>query len=160
LKGNFKPDRYIAMPRTKLFIGSSSAAKSQAKRLVAELSSATVEFVPWWTAITPGQLLLNELETIKKSVDGAVLVFSPESESTIRGDRKNLPNLNVLFEFGYFFGSFERKKIAMIRYGEFYLPSDFGGYQWIYGSSGFRRGGVQAVGQRTKEEFARWIANL
>lgn len=148
------------MPKTKLFIGSSSAAKSQAKRLVAELSSATVEFVPWWTSITPGQLLLNELETIKNSVDGAVLVFSPESESTIRGDKKNLPNLNVLFEFGYFLGSFERKNIAMIRYGEFYLPSDFGGYQWIHGSSGFRRGGVQAVGQRTKEEFGRWIANL
>lgn len=148
------------MPKTKLFIGSSSAARSQANKLVEELSSATVEFLPWWDAITPGQLLLDELENIKGSVDGAILVFSPESESVIRGDKKQLPNLNVLFEFGYFFGGFERKKVAMIRYGEFYLPSDFGGYQWIHGSSGFRRGGIQAVGKRTKTEFDRWIANL
>jgi predicted nucleotide-binding protein len=148
------------MPTTKLFIGSSSAAKSQAKRIVTELSSATVKFIPWWTAITAGQLLLDELEAIKDDVDGAVLVFSPESESKIRGAKKALPNLNVLFEFGYFFGGFERKKVAMIRYGDFYLPSDFGGYQWIHGSAGFRRGGVQAVGQRTKNEFNKWIANL
>lgn len=148
------------MPKTTLFIGSSSAAKSQAKKLVEELTSATVTFVPWWDEFTAGQLLLDELERIRESVDGAVLVFSPESESKIRGDKKKLPNLNVLFEFGYFFGGFERKKVAMIRYGEFYLPSDFGGYQWIHGSTGFRRGSVQKVGKRTKTEFSKWIANL
>ena len=148
------------MPKTKLFIGSSSAAKSQAKKLVAELSSATVEFVPWWEAITPGQLLLDELELIWDSVDGAVLLFSPESESEIRGVKKNIPNLNVVFEFGYFFGAFERNKVAMIKYGDFYLPSDFGGYQWIHGSKGFKRGAVQQVSQRTRNEFNRWIANL
>ena len=148
------------MPITKLFIGSSSAAKSQAKRLVEELSSDTVKFLPWWDAVKPGQLLLDELGSIRESVDGAILLFSPESESKVRGVKKQLPNLNVLFEFGYFFGGFDRKKIAMIRYGDFYLPSDFGGYQWIHGSKGFRRGGVQGISQRTKSEFSRWIANL
>lgn len=148
------------MPITKLFIGSSAAAKSQARKIVAELTSATVEFVPWWDSITPGQLLLDELEKIKQGVDGAVLVFSPESTGTIRGATKQLPNLNVLFEFGYFFGSFERRKVAMIRYGDFYLPTDLGGYVWIHGSSGFRRNGVQKVGDRTKNEFSRWIVTL
>ena len=66
----------------------------------------------------------------------------------------------VAVEFGYFFGAFERRKIAMVKYGDFYLPSDFGGYQWIHGSKGFRRGGAQAVSQRTEREFNRWIANF
>ena len=68
--------------------------------------------------------------------------------------------MKCTFEFGYFFGAFERKKIAMIKYGEFYLPSDFGGYQWIHGSKGFRRAGVQVISKRTQKEFGRWLANF
>ena len=148
------------MAVTKLFIGSSSAAKSQAKKFVETLTSPTLKFVPWWDNITPGQILLDELDAIYKQVDGAVLLFSPESESTIRNDKKQIPNLNVMFEFGYFLGAFERRKIAMVKYGEFFLPSDFGGYQWIHGSKGFRRGGVQAISARTQTEFGRWLANF
>jgi len=36
------------MPTTTVFIGSSTAAKSQAKALVKELTSATLKFLPWW----------------------------------------------------------------------------------------------------------------
>lgn len=145
---------------TTLFVGSSSAAKSQAKKFVETMTTPTLKFLPWWNNITPGQLLLDELDALYKKVDGAVFFFSPESESKIRGDKKHIPNLNVLFEFGYFFGAFERHKVAMLKYGEFYLPSDFGGYQWIHGSKGFRRGGVQVVSARTKDEFGRWLANF
>ena len=148
------------MAVTKLFVASSSAAKSQAKKFVATLSGPTINFLPWWENITPGQILLNELDVIKAKVDGAVFIFSPETEATIRKSIKQIPNLNVLFEFGYFFGAFERKKIAMVRYGDFYLPSDFGGYQWIHGSKGFRRGGVQAISKRTKKEFGRWLSSF
>ncbi|EQD74210.1 nucleotide-binding protein, partial [mine drainage metagenome] len=149
-----------AMAVTKLFIGSSSAAKSQAKKFVETLSSHTLKFVPWWGNITPGQVLLDELDSVYEQVDGAVLLFSPESETKIRNDKKQIPNLNVLFEFGYFLGAFERKKIAMIKYGDFFLPSDFGGYQWIHGSRGFRRGGVQKISDRTQAEFGRWLVNF
>jgi len=148
------------MPVIKLFIGSSSAAKSQAKKFVETFSSPTLEFIPWWDTITPGQILLDELDAIYDQVDGALLIFSPESGSIIRKDKKQIPNLNVLFEFGYFLGALERKQIAMVKYGQFYLPSDFGGYQWIHGSKGFRRGGVQVLSVRTKREFGRWLANL
>lgn len=145
------------MAVTKLFIGSSSAAKSQAKKFVEAFQGPTLKFFPWWENITPGQLLLEELDAIYKKVDGAVLIFSPESIATIRNNQKEIPNLNVLFEFGYFLGAFYRNNIAMVRYGQFYLPSDFGGYQWIHGSKGFRRGGVQAISQRTRKEFGCWL---
>jgi predicted nucleotide-binding protein len=148
------------MAVTKLFIGSSSAAKSQAKKFVETFTSPTVKFVPWWENITPGQFLLDELDAICERADGAVLLFSPESETKIRKDKKQIPNLNVLFEFGYFLGALERQQIVLVKYGDFYLPSDFGGYQWIHGSKGFHRGGVQVISERTKREFGKWLANL
>ncbi|MCH8294053.1 nucleotide-binding protein [Candidatus Poribacteria bacterium] len=148
------------MPKTTIFIGSSSAAKSQAKALVKKFEGPTVEFIPWWDTFTPGRTLLEELDSIRDQVNGALLVFSPESETQIRKQKKQIPNLNVLFEFGYFYGHFGREKVAMIRYGDFYLPSDFGGYIWITGSKFFKRGAVVQVGKRTKSDFTKWIQKL
>ncbi len=148
------------MPKTTLFIGSSFAAKSQAKALVKELSSATLDFLPWWDAFTPGKTLLEELDSVRVKVNGALLIFSPESKTTIRKEKKWTPNLNVLFEFGYFYGCFGKQKVAMIKYGDFFLPSDFGGYIWLTGSKFFERGKVVQVGNHTKKDFEKWIQQL
>ena len=147
------------MASTTLFLGSSSAAKSQAKALAAALTTEHVEFLPWWDAFTPGRTLLEELDAIRTRVHGAVLLFSPEAESTVRGNVVHTPNLNVLFEFGYFYGHFSKEKVALVRYGEFYLPSDFGGYIHVAGSKFFKRGAVVKVGQRTVSEFQRWVSS-
>lgn len=154
-----EPER-CDLPVTRVFIGSSSAAKSQAKAIVRKFETGTLEFVPWWDAFTPSRTLLEDLDSIRGTVDAAVLVFSPESEGTVRGNRVQLPNLNVLFEFGYFLGHFGRPAVAMIKYGDFYLPSDFGGYIHIPGSSYFKRGAVVQVGNRTVDGFDRWIAQV
>lgn len=149
------------MPKTTLFIGSSSAARSQAKAVVKAFTSPTLEFLPWWDdAFTAGRTLLEELDNIKDKVDGAVLLFSPEAESTVRGKTVWTPNLNVLFEFGYFYGHFGKEKVAMMKYGDFYLPSDFGGYIHIYGSEFFKRSAVAQVGKRTTREFSNWVAKV
>ena len=149
------------MPKTTLFIGSSSAARSQAKAVVKKFSSPTLEFLPWWgDAFTAGRTLLEELDSIKDKVDGAVLLFSPEAESNVRGKTVWTPNLNVLFEFGYFYGQFGKEKVAMMKYGDFYLPSDFGGYIHIFGSEFFKRGAVAKIGKRTEREFSNWIAKV
>jgi predicted nucleotide-binding protein len=147
------------MAKTTLFLGSSTAAKSQARAVAAALASDTIEFLPWWEAFTPGRTLLEELDAIRDKVQGAVLVFSPEAESTVRGTTVWTPNLNVLFEFGYFYGHFRKERVALLRYGEFYLPSDFGGYIHIAGSKFFKRGAVVKVGKRTLTEFTRWIGS-
>jgi predicted nucleotide-binding protein len=150
----------VAMPKTTLFIGSSSAAKSQAKAIVKKFTSPTVEFITWWDAFTPGRTLLEELDAIRDKVHGALLVFSPESETKVRKQKKMTPNLNVLFEFGYFYGHFGKKGVAMIKYGDIFLPSDFGGYIWITGSKFFKRGAVTRVGKRTETDFSKWIQQL
>lgn len=161
LHHNVKEDHpHQEMPKTTLFIGSSSSAKSQAKAIVKQFTSATVEFIPWWEAFTPGRTLLEELDDIKGRVQGALLLFSPEAETEIRKQKKMVPNLNVLFEFGYFYGHFGKKGVAMIKYGDFFLPSDFGGYIWISGSKFFKRNAIVKVGKRTESDFKKWIQLL
>ena len=145
---------------TTLFVGSSTAAKSQARALIAALAGPDTRFLPWWEAFTAGRTLLEDLDAIRARVDGALLVFAPESASTIRNRRVPIPNLNVLFEFGYFYGHFGQRRVAMVKYGEFYLPSDFGGYLHIAGSRSFRRGAALKVGKRTTREFERWRQQL
>lgn len=148
------------MPQVKIFIGSSNAAKSQAKAIVKTFSNATVRFVPWWDEFTPGGTLLGELDKIRGKVDGALLVFSPEAPATMRGNSVAIPNLNVLFEFGYFYSHFGSQKVAMIKYGNFFLPSDLAGYIHITGSQFFRPTAVVQVGRRTKDSFDRWITQF
>lgn len=148
------------MTATIIFIGSSAAAKAQARALIRHFSSPKLRFLPWWDAFTAGRTLLKDLDHVRGRVDGALLLFSPESSTRIRNKRQDLPNLNVLFELGYFYSHFGEKKVAMVKYGEFYLPSDLGGYIHIAGSRSFRRGRAVRVGKRTAREFGRWADSL
>ncbi len=148
------------MPRTRVFIGSSGAARSQAKAIVRRFENATLEFLPWWDAFVPGTTLLDNLDAIADQVDAAVLLMSPESEAVIRGSTVQIPNLNVLYEFGFFYGRFGKRRVAMIKYGEFYLPSDLGGYTHVFGSRTFKRGATVPVGKRTRTDFERWLAGV
>jgi predicted nucleotide-binding protein len=140
-----------------VFIGSSSAAKSQARAVIQRFSGPTLRFLPWWDAFDPGRTLLEDLDAISAKVHAALMIFTPDTESIVRGKEVHVPNLNVLFEFGYFSGRFGRAKVAMLKYGDFYLPSDFGGYVHIFGSTAFRRGVAVPVGPRTEREFTRWV---
>jgi len=144
----------------KIFIGSSGGAKGQTKAIVKAFEKRPISFLRWWEAFTAGRTLLEDLDKIYKKVDAALLVFSPESEAKVRGSNKQIPNLNVLFEFGYFYGVLGRDRVAMIKYGDFYLPSDLGGYIHIHGSKGFRSGRSQVVSKRTTDEFYRWAETL
>ena len=74
------------MPKTRIFIGSSAAARPQAKAFARKLEGPALEFLPWWEAFTAGRTLLEDLDEIKDRIDAAILVMSPESESTIRGN--------------------------------------------------------------------------
>jgi predicted nucleotide-binding protein len=148
------------LPNTTIFLGSSALARAQAKKVVKTFSSATLTFLPWWEAFTAGRTLLEELDAIRTKVQGALLLFSPEAAAEVRGRTVAIPNLNVLFELGYFYGVLTKQKVAMLKYGDFFLPSDLGGYIHINGSKFFEPGKTVIVGKRTTEEFQRWIRQL
>jgi predicted nucleotide-binding protein len=143
-----------------IFIGSSAAARPQARSIIRTFTRPGLKFLPWWNAFTAGRTLLKDLDAVRGRVDAALLVFSPESSTRIRNKRHAVPNLNVLFELGYFYGHFGEQKVAMVKYGEFYLPSDLGGHIHIAGSKSFRRGAAVPVGKRTTGEFERWVSAL
>jgi predicted nucleotide-binding protein len=150
-----------SVPRKlRIFVGSSSASRSQAKRFIDTFKSPNLIFIPWWEAFTAGNTLLEELDAVRRRVDGALLLFSPESKTTIRNHRRDIPNLNVLFELGYFYGHLGKKNVAMLKYGDFYLPSDLDGYIHIFGSKSFRRSQSAKIGKRTTDEFQRWLSKL
>ena len=144
------------MPFT-LFLASASAAKPQAKALAAALSSDTVRFLPWWEAFPAGRTLLSELEAIRSKVHGALLVVTPDTSSVYRARPVEIPNLNVLFEFGYFYGAFPKERVAIVKYGEYHLPNNLDGYIHIFGSKSFNRNRALPVSRRTHSEFARWL---
>lgn len=146
------------MPVKKIFVASSTAAKFQAKKFIEGCSSHGIVFLPWWDEIAAGETLLTQLTMIKRNVDGAVIILSPEFEGTIRKAPQSVPNLNVLFEFGFFYGAFEHDRVAIVKYGDFYLPTDLGGYVHIFGAKGFTRSGGNKPSKRTVREFENWIS--
>lgn len=145
------------MANVNVFVGSSGAARNQAKLLIKDLQGASITFHPWWDAFTPTRTLLEDLEAIAKKVDAAILLFSPDFPGTVRGNSVALPNQNVMFEFGFFAGVLGRSNVAMIRYGDFYLPSDLGGYIHITGSSYFKPSSAVPASNKTKQDFQRWV---
>lgn len=146
------------MAPIRVFLASSSDAKEQAKALAEELATPNVTFVRWWKSFTPGRTLFDEMSAIRKRVDAALIVLTPEIQCEIQGRVANLPNQNVLFEFGYFYGRFKKKRVAAIKYGDVYLPSDLAGYVHIYGSRSFQKDEAMRVGKRTRRDFERWLA--
>lgn len=148
------------MPKVTIFVASAGGAKSQAKAIIKAFSNPTIKFLPWWDAFTPGQTLLSDLDKIKRKVSGVLVIMSPDASTTNRGKEVEIPNLNVMFEFGYFYGSLGPRRVAVMKYGDYYLPSDLGGYIHILGSKFFKRNAVVQVGNRTTSEFQKWIAQL
>jgi predicted nucleotide-binding protein len=131
------------MPKTTIFVGSSSEAQSQAKVLIRDLASPTIKFLPWWECFTPGHLLLDDLEEVKKkTATAALLLFTPDIPATQRGNQVALPNQNVLFELGFFFSAFDRARIALVKYGATFIPRDLDGYTHIPGS-GYQSGPIR-----------------
>jgi hypothetical protein len=142
----------------KIFVASSAAARAQANTFIKGFSHhADITFRPWWEEFKAGKTLLAELTRIRKEMERAILVLSPDSKATLDRGEQPIPNLNVLFEFGFFYGALGPDKVAVVRYGQIYLPSNLGGYIHITGSERFTPRRAVPVGKRTRSEFERWL---
>lgn len=140
-----------------IFVASSAGAKAQANAFIKGCNRADITFLPWWEEFLPGKTLTEELRRICRQVDGALVILSPESDTKLRGRKQPIPNLNVLFEYGFFYGALGPDSVAVVHYGEFHLPSDLGGVIHITGGKHFTRCRAVRVGKRTKTEFERWL---
>jgi predicted nucleotide-binding protein len=145
----------------KIFVGSSTGAKSQAKKFMEGCRHSNVKYLPWWEQFTTGSTLLDELDKIRKSVSAAILMLTPEASSTnAKGTEIVVANQNVLFEFGYLYAALGKSNVALAKYGSINLPSDLGGYIHIFGSKFFKHGAAVPVGAKTKAGFDQWLDTL
>lgn len=141
----------------KLFVASSTAAKTQAKEFIKGCSKENIEYIPWWDRFAAGRTLLEELDRVSNEVHGAVVILTPEGVATnSKGNQIVVPNLNVLFEFGYFYSKFGKNNVLVAKYGKVNLPSDLGGYIHAFGSDYFKSNMKVPVSKRTLKEFNKW----
>ncbi|MNB92775.1 putative nucleotide-binding protein containing TIR-like domain protein [compost metagenome] len=141
----------------KLFVASAAAAKTQAKEFIRGCSKENIEFIPWWDRFPAGGTLLDELEKISTEVHGAIIILSPEGVAVnSKGTEIVIPNLNVLFEFGYFFSRFGKNNVVVVKYGLVNLPSDLNGYIHVFGSNFFKPNAKTQISKRTLKEFDKW----
>ena len=115
-----------------IFIGSSKEALEQATQVVAVLAEAPdVKPLLWTECFKLGDITFLGIENIARRVAGAVFLATPDDDSIIREQRVRIPRANVLFEYGYLTAMLTRSRVALCRYNDAELPSDFAGVTYV-----------------------------
>jgi hypothetical protein len=111
----------------KIFVGSSEEAVKVAEFVGKVIKEAGMEPVVWDTIFPTGNILLENIEQLPNSVDGAVLVATPDVVCGRRGESFSVPVANVIFEYGYLAARLTRKRVSICRFEEAEMPSDLEG---------------------------------
>lgn len=115
-----------------IFVGSSKEALEQAMQVVAVLSEdPDVKPLLWIDYFKVGDITFLGIENLARRVAGAVFLATPDDDSIIREQRVRTPRANVLFEYGYLTARLTRGRVALCRYDDAELPSDFAGVTYI-----------------------------
>lgn len=118
--------------RKQIFVGSSREGLGQAEQVCAIISEVKdVEPLLWTRAFVNGDLTFLRIEELSNELAGAVFLATPDDKSVIRAQEVSTPRANVLFEYGYLTASLGRPRVALCRYDNVELPSDFHGLTHI-----------------------------
>ena len=114
-------------------MGSSDEGRKYAEAIVRILHTWGTEPLPWWDPdMFPTNLTaIESLENISGRVDGAILVASPDGQTTHRGNEIFAPPMNVMLEYGLFLGRLSRSQIGIALVEGASLPSDLAGINYI-----------------------------
>jgi pterin-4a-carbinolamine dehydratase len=111
-----------------IFVGSSTEALHQAEQVAALLGEVPeVRPILWRDVFSVGDITFIAIEGIAKRAVGAVFLATPDDASMIRDRAVRIPRANVLFEYGYLTARLARSRVALCRYDDTELPSDFAG---------------------------------
>lgn len=115
--------------RPRVFIGSSSEGLDIAEAIQENLDKLC-EVTPWNQGFFgPGSGTLQTLVAECGNFDFAILVMTPDDLTYSRGNQRNSPRDNVLFELGLFMGKIgmNRTFVLFDRVAELKIPSDLAG---------------------------------
>jgi hypothetical protein len=115
-----------------IFIGSSKEAVPHAKEVAILLNEIdNVKPVLWTEYFGVGDITFLSIENLSKRITAAVFLATPDDDSVIREQHVKTPRANVLFEYGYLTASLTRRRVALCRYANVELPSDFAGVTYV-----------------------------
>lgn len=117
----------MSEPPVRLFIGSSSEGLDIARRLESDVSRFC-EPDRWDRDVfEPGGVAIDSLRAKAHEVDFAVLIATPDDQTSSRGDTEAAPRDNVVLEYGLFAGVLGRERVYLLGAGEMKLPTDISG---------------------------------
>lgn len=113
--------------KVRIFIGSSSEAKSVMRALEADLGDRGFIPVPWSGSLGLARNTLTELWRLANEVDFAVFVWAPDSIAEDRGDRLWATRDNVIYEAGLFAGVLSPSRVFLVvdAGSDVKIPSDY-----------------------------------
>lgn len=104
----------------------------------------------------PGESTMISLMKIKKDVDAAIMVYSPDDKVWFREQEKEQPRDNVLFEHGLFVGSLGHNKAIIITTNQnVKIPTDLFGLTHIHFSKNRKN-----IAKRELETWLNQLNNL
>lgn len=117
-----------------VFIASSSEGLDVVRpveKLLERALSGTVELKPWTEAFQLTKVYIESLERLLDTSDFAVMVLTPDDQTTSREAETASPRDNVVFELGLFFGRLGRERCFLIKRRDLdlKLPSDLLGIE-------------------------------
>jgi len=127
----------------KIFIGSSSEAadnKNPEKNVLLQIAGmirdAGAEPVRWDkqpSIFKVGRNVIENLEEVvnREHINAAIFIYSTDDRTWHRGEIKDIPRGNVVFEHGLFTGILGREKAITVKVGNVEMPSDLYGVTCI-----------------------------
>ena len=114
---------------TRIFVGSSVEGRPYAQMVANILHSSGAEPLLWWDAecFPVGKTLIESLPRLLDIADGALIVATPDDETTRRGETYYTPAANLLLEYGLFAGRLGTSRVAIVLVDRPRLASDLAG---------------------------------
>lgn len=141
------------MGKKRVFIGSAGESKDIAEKIAQAIADAGHEPRRWWKEFRPGDITLDKLKRIARSVDGAVFLFTAVDKLWYRDTQVESPRDNVVLEYGLFVGHLDRARTLILTDGHAKLPTDIHAitYEKIIDDT-------ETVSQRVVEHFREQFA--
>lgn len=110
------------------------------ERVKSLLGTLNVESVVLVERPSHGNTIIEKFEDYSGRCDCAVVVLSPDDFGGLAGATGTAASLrarqNVIYELGYFCGSFGRKtgRVILLKFGDIEIPSDLAGVVYLNGT--------------------------
>lgn len=97
-----------------IFVGSASEAAEIDREVRFVLESLDSQVIGWREIFKPGDYPLEVLLKLGTTVDGALLIVTPDDLTNFRGGERMSPRDNILLELGMFLAHFGKRRAGIL----------------------------------------------